>query len=315
MTEVPRVDSAASDELAALRVKVKRHAAEITLLSRVLERKNRELDALHFVWCDGGCRSGVHRWQSDKVLVTEYLVKRAERNTKRLRQWYDSVKFKYETYGPEPFDPSHQHASTTSEWHRQYALRAALKTDLVIKEVEEAPAVSECRVIDDDGPVVDVVESSIPGITPQALVVRVGPVFHDGVQSSEPGIWVEYQPEYLASEMQGPVLLTPAAWEQLAAAIDHRLSSRWNTVTRAERFTRAVRAVNRKYKESRAEVNILRRENTRLAAELRDCQAVMQSWRELVGLAEAIVKPSQRSGVPSGSPWARPEEELPPSSP
>lgn len=134
MAEDATAHSAASDELAALRVRVKRQAAEITHLAQVLERKNRELDALHYVWCDGGCRGGVHRWQSDRVLVTEELVERAERNTRRLRRWYDSVKFKYETYGPEPFNPSRQYTSTASEWHRQYALRAALKTDLVIKE-------------------------------------------------------------------------------------------------------------------------------------------------------------------------------------
>jgi hypothetical protein len=130
MTEAPRDNNAVSDELAALRFKVKQQAAEITHLARVLERKNRELDALHLVWCDGGCSGGVHRWQSKDVLVTEELVETAERNTKRLRTWYDNVKFRYETYGPEPLDPSHQHRSTASEWHRQYALRAALRTDL-----------------------------------------------------------------------------------------------------------------------------------------------------------------------------------------
>lgn len=98
-----------------------------------LERKNRELDALHIVWCDGGCPGGVHRYQDADVLVTEELVKLAERNTERLRHWYQAVKFRFDTYGPDPRDPSRQFPSTASEWHRQYAQRAAAKTDLPSK--------------------------------------------------------------------------------------------------------------------------------------------------------------------------------------
>jgi hypothetical protein len=52
----------------------------------VLRRKNLELDALHFVWCDGGCADGVHRW--DHGVLTEAIVAEAERNTARLRRWW-----------------------------------------------------------------------------------------------------------------------------------------------------------------------------------------------------------------------------------
>lgn len=55
---------------------------------KVIQRKNLELDALHFVWCDGGCSSGVHRWS--KKVLTEEVVKEAERNTKRLRRWFNN---------------------------------------------------------------------------------------------------------------------------------------------------------------------------------------------------------------------------------
>jgi hypothetical protein len=130
MAEDSSAHDAASDELAALRVKVKQQAREITHLAEVLKRKNRELDALHLVWCDGGCPGGVHRWQDESAIITEELVKLAERNTRRLRTWYNGVKFRYETYGPEPRDPAHQFSGTDSEWHRQYAARAAAKTDL-----------------------------------------------------------------------------------------------------------------------------------------------------------------------------------------
>jgi len=125
------------DELARLRERNRRLAAEVDHMRLVLERKNRELDALHVVWCDGGCPGGVHRFQGGDVLVTEELVKAAERNTKRLRDWYEAVKFRFETYGPGPADPSRQFPGTASEWHRQHAERAAAKTGLLPRPAED----------------------------------------------------------------------------------------------------------------------------------------------------------------------------------
>lgn len=52
------------------------------------ERKNRELDALHYVWCSGGCGGGVHRYQDGPV--TGEIVKQAEKQAKRLRSWWNS---------------------------------------------------------------------------------------------------------------------------------------------------------------------------------------------------------------------------------
>lgn len=54
--------------------------------------RNLQLDALHFVWCDGGCSRGVHRWTDEEV--TEELVAEAERNTARLRRWLNSRNFR-----------------------------------------------------------------------------------------------------------------------------------------------------------------------------------------------------------------------------
>lgn len=121
----------ASEEIAILREKVRRQAAVIRQQQLAAERRNLDLDALHLVWCDGGCPSGVHRRQGADVLVTKELVLAAERNTRRLRDWYEAVKFRFETYGPDPADPSRQFPSTASEWHRQYAERAARRTDLM----------------------------------------------------------------------------------------------------------------------------------------------------------------------------------------
>lgn len=119
------------EEISALRERLRRQGSAMRQMQEAAQRKNRELDALHLVWCDGGCPSGVHRFQGGEVLVTEELVKTAERNTGRLRCWYEAVRFRSETYGPDPADPSRQFPGTASEWHRQYAMRAAARTDLV----------------------------------------------------------------------------------------------------------------------------------------------------------------------------------------
>lgn len=87
----------------------------------VLERKNREMDALHYVWCDGGCPRGVHRWND--ALITRELVEAAERNTRRLRRWYRTVEFRLTLPG-------------AKEWQRRRWERTAAKTDLLAKEGE-----------------------------------------------------------------------------------------------------------------------------------------------------------------------------------
>ena len=73
--------------------------AEIVSLKRTLtfqrdrnHERNVSLDALRFVWCDGGCRSGVHRFTHGEL--TEEIVIEAERNTRRLRRWWEVKKFR-----------------------------------------------------------------------------------------------------------------------------------------------------------------------------------------------------------------------------
>lgn len=108
---------------------MRRQAAEINHMRQVLERKNRELDALHLVWCDGGCSSGVHRWSSG--LVTEELVAVAERNAKRLRRWYNIVKWRLEHYKAGAGTSLGGHTFHATPWHEEYARRNAAKTDLL----------------------------------------------------------------------------------------------------------------------------------------------------------------------------------------
>ncbi len=68
------------------------YKAQITYLQQTLERKNKELDALTYVWCSGGCEGGAARYTDDEI--TEEIVALAERNTKRLRAWFENHKIK-----------------------------------------------------------------------------------------------------------------------------------------------------------------------------------------------------------------------------
>ena len=77
--------------LKRLEGRIKAQARELTYIKEVLQRKNRELDAMYWVWCDGGCPGGVNRWHKEKI-VTEGVVEIAERNTMRLRRWWETVK-------------------------------------------------------------------------------------------------------------------------------------------------------------------------------------------------------------------------------
>lgn len=61
---------------------------QLTFQSENNHQRNLELDALHYVWCNGGCKYGVHRWTEETV--TEELVAAAERNTARLRTWLEN---------------------------------------------------------------------------------------------------------------------------------------------------------------------------------------------------------------------------------
>lgn len=83
-----------------------------------------------------------------------------------------------------------------------------------------------CFVDDDGGSVVIAVEDENDEGQHQALWFRVGPVFYGtNDPAPEPGVWIEYQEEYEHSALAGPVLLTPQAWRQAAAAIEERLSA------------------------------------------------------------------------------------------
>lgn len=50
--------------------------------------RTQQLAALHVVWCNGGCAGGV----GCRETVNEALVVEAERNVKRLREWWERRK-------------------------------------------------------------------------------------------------------------------------------------------------------------------------------------------------------------------------------
>ena len=75
---------------------------EITTMRRSLEEKNRQLDTLGRVWCDGGCKGGMHRYTDEPVI--EEQVAFLERNAARARSWLTNRLYKDEGY-PADFCP------------------------------------------------------------------------------------------------------------------------------------------------------------------------------------------------------------------
>lgn len=61
---------------------------QITIAIENNHERNLELDALHYVWCDGGCKYGAHRWT--KEALTAETVRLAVRNTLRLVTWWNN---------------------------------------------------------------------------------------------------------------------------------------------------------------------------------------------------------------------------------
>jgi hypothetical protein len=69
---------------------IKKLKEELTEACERNHERNVQLDALHFVWCDGGCLSGAHRFDHAPEKVTAEVVKEARKNTDRLERWWAS---------------------------------------------------------------------------------------------------------------------------------------------------------------------------------------------------------------------------------
>lgn len=75
-------------EVLKLQARVSEQRRQLTQMQGDLRARNLQLDAMHWVWCDGGCKGGVHRWGGCEL--TEEIVVAAERNAARLRRWYET---------------------------------------------------------------------------------------------------------------------------------------------------------------------------------------------------------------------------------
>jgi predicted nuclease with TOPRIM domain len=73
---------------------VKKLKTELTQARENNEERNRELDALHYVWCSGGCHGGVHRYCGAPDDITEEVVAAAVRNTERLQSWFANRQYR-----------------------------------------------------------------------------------------------------------------------------------------------------------------------------------------------------------------------------
>lgn len=81
-----------STVLKQLEGKIKAQRKHIAELQQCLKDRNRSLDALHYVWCTGGCSSGQHRWCKGEV--TEEMMREAALQMKRLQSRYGNVEFR-----------------------------------------------------------------------------------------------------------------------------------------------------------------------------------------------------------------------------
>jgi hypothetical protein len=91
-------EAAGKDEtIQQLEEKIVRQKWVLTIKDAALADRSRQLDAMAWVWCDGGCHGGVFR--HTPLDLTEEIVAEAERNVKRLRTWFDNVEFRKQWAG------------------------------------------------------------------------------------------------------------------------------------------------------------------------------------------------------------------------
>ena len=75
-----------------LEKKIQNQKRELATIKDCLELKNKELDALHYVWCSGGCATGTHRYHKEPL--TKEIVRLAQYNTNRLITHFNNQEFR-----------------------------------------------------------------------------------------------------------------------------------------------------------------------------------------------------------------------------
>ena len=73
-------------QLGALRVRAKQQAWEIRNMQEIATLRNKQMEALHMVWCSGGCAGGV----GDRDSLTREKVLEAVTYTRRLVSWWNN---------------------------------------------------------------------------------------------------------------------------------------------------------------------------------------------------------------------------------
>jgi hypothetical protein len=92
-----------AEQIKVLEELVRQQKRQLTIMQESLEKKNRALDAMHYVWCDGGCPGGVHRYKDMKdIPLTEDIVRKAEYNVLRLRTWFGNWTYRNGKYQRAP---------------------------------------------------------------------------------------------------------------------------------------------------------------------------------------------------------------------
>lgn len=82
--------------------KIARQAEELTTKDATLRQRTIDLDAMAWVWCDGGCKSGVFRYPENAELrpLTREMVARALRNVERMAGKLANLEVKEESERP-----------------------------------------------------------------------------------------------------------------------------------------------------------------------------------------------------------------------
>lgn len=87
-----RENTLLKEEVARLKAREIELGKQIYLACANNNIRNKELSALHYVFCDGGCPGGVHRY--DNKELDEETVNLAVRNTVRLISWFQNNHYK-----------------------------------------------------------------------------------------------------------------------------------------------------------------------------------------------------------------------------
>lgn len=83
-------DANLKEQIGAQRLAIEKLRREVRMMQEAAERRNRDLAALHIVWCDGGCEGGVGAPET----LDKATVEAAVRNTRRLVRWWNTARWR-----------------------------------------------------------------------------------------------------------------------------------------------------------------------------------------------------------------------------